>query len=129
MPNILSLAALCNDVRRPDDLERLYREQAMVLTLRRDELTRLADIYDPFANRVAVLEEFYVGILEPEAMLASQELADRSLEMRDQAGVVAGEAEDLVRLADTLHDRYPRPRLYLKRALRAECLAVLAPSK
>lgn len=125
----LAAARLCAAVRSPEDLADAYRFQAAADMFVRDEYVALADLYEPFANRVAVIEEFAAGQANVEALAVSADLDERSFWFRAEAERLEVESGQLFSRADAVAPRYRWLGRLRVRAMRAECLAVLLPSE
>lgn len=125
---LLAVTQLCAAVRSPRDLADAYRVQAALNWLVIDAYVELTGAYDPFANEVAVIEEFAGSYATVEPYLVSDALDARSLWMAEESVRLAVESDDLLRAADEVPRRYRGLRALNVRALRRECLDVLLPS-
>ncbi|MEI6511639.1 MAG: hypothetical protein WCO25_06440 [Candidatus Uhrbacteria bacterium] len=122
-------AHLCAAVHSPENLADAYRLRAAIDLSVRDEYEEILRVYGPFADSVAVLEEFSMTQSGGEAFLVSDELDARVLAI---AGEISRLDRDVLRLrnaADVAPSSFRGLRRLRVRAMRAECLAVLGDSE
>lgn len=125
---ILAATRLCAALRVPDDLEDAYLHQASLVLLASAEYRRLADTYAPFANDVAVLEEFAARHGSMEAFGTSAALDDRAAWLREESERLDAAGDLLLHRADGVSSHYRGLAKLRVRAMRRECLSVLTPS-
>lgn len=122
-----AIAQICAAVHSPRDLSEAYRVRASLNWLVIERYVELADAYEPFANDVAVVEEFAVGYADLDAYAVSDMLDARALWMREESVRLAVEAGDVLAAADEVPRRYRGFRAFNVRAMRRECVDVLLP--
>ncbi len=118
-------AHLCAAVHSPENLADAYRLRAAIDLSVRDEYAEILRAYEPFADRVAVLEEFSMTQSGDEAFFISDDLDARILAMAEEAARLDREAYRLQNAADVAPSGFRGLRRLRVRAMRAECLAVL----
>lgn len=116
---------LCLTVRSPESLADAYRFQAAVDLTFRDEYSAIVELYEPFADGVAVLEEFSMSQSGDDAFFASADLDARALSMSDEVARLDRDASRLLNAANVVPSSYRGLRRLRVHAMRAECLAVL----
>lgn len=126
---IAAVAQICAAVHSSRDLAEAYRVRASLNWLVIERYVELADAYEPFANDVAVVEEFASSYTNTEPLAVSDALDTRSLWMREESVRLAVEADDLLRAADEVPHRYHGLRSLNVRAMRRECVDLLLPSR
>lgn len=124
---LIAVTQLCGAVRSPRDLADAYRVQAALNWLVIEKYVELTETYDPFANEVAVVEEFASSYVDIEPYLVSEKLDARSLWMAEESVRLAIEADDLLMAAADVPRRYRGLRALNVRAMRRECVDTLLP--
>jgi len=120
---------LCLTVRSPENLADVYRFQAAADLTIRDEYIAIAEAYEPFANKVAVLEEFSLSQSGDEAFLVSADLDARAFAISEESARLDRDANRLLNAANVAPSSFRGLRRFLVHAMRAECLAVLSDSE
>lgn len=126
--SLLAAAQLCATVRTSTDLADVYRVRAAHNRLAIDAYAEIADVYEPFAEEVAVLEGLATSFATIESALVSESLDARLLWMAEESIRLDAEADGLLRAADEVPRRYRGLRALRVRAMRRECVDVLLPS-
>ncbi|MEI6511346.1 MAG: hypothetical protein WCO25_04890 [Candidatus Uhrbacteria bacterium] len=120
---------LCLTVRSPEILADAYRFQATADLTVRDEYAAIAEAYEPFADRIAVLEEFSAFQSGDEAFLVSADLDARALAMGEASARLDRDASRLLNAANVAPSSFRGLRRFLVHDMRTECLAVLSDSE
>ena len=129
MHTFLAVAQFCAFVRSPETLVDIYLAQARVTEAFSKEYATAVSAYEPFANGIAVLEEFSMTQSGDDAFFLSDELDARADAMDSEAARLDRGASRLRRIAAEVPSRYSGLRRFRVRAMRAECLAVLSESE
>ena len=122
-------AHLCATVHLPESLADAYLLRAAIDLSVRDEYAEILRVYEPFADRVAVLEEFSMTQSGGEAFLVSDDLDARVLAMAGEISRLDRDALRLRNAADVAPSSFRGLRRLRVRAMRVECLAVLSDSE
>lgn len=120
-----AVVLLCSALQSPYDLTRAYMLEAALRQRDAEEYRQLADTYEPFANDIAVLEEFAARQGGIEAYGVSASLDERAAWLRDESERLDVEADYLLHRADGVRAHYRGFAKLRVRAMRRECLSVL----
>lgn len=121
----LVAAHLCAAVHSPETMAEAYRFQVAIDLTVRDEYAGILRAYEPFADKVSVLEEFSMSQSGDDAFFVSADLDARALAIADEIARLDRDASRLLNAANVVPSSYRGLRRLRVRAMRAECLAVL----